>query len=167
MKKLLFLLLLIFGLKSYAYIPSQSEIRILYQQATIKEGACQKLIFILQSYNENSNPLFAGYRASATMMMANYVFNPFRKMSYFSKGKHMLEKSIENQNDNIELRFLRFAVQTSIPFFLGYGSSIEQDKFFLIKGVSKIKDLELKQLIISFLQKSKYLTGIEKQNLQV
>jgi len=165
MKKLLFLLLLIVGTKSYAYIPSQSEIRILYQQATTKEEACQKLISILQSYSESSNPLLAGYKASATMMMANYVFNPFRKMSYFSKGKNLLEKSIKKQKDNIELRFLRFAVQTSIPSFLGYGSSIEQDKLVLINAVSKLKDLQLKQLIISFLQQSKYLNAIEKQNL--
>jgi len=97
MKKLLLLLLLIVGTKSYAYIPSQSEIRILYQQATTKEEACQKLISILQAYSESSNPLLAGYRGSATMMMANYVLNSFRKMSYFSKGKNLLEKPIEKQ----------------------------------------------------------------------
>ncbi len=165
MKKLLFLLLFILGTKCYAYIPSQSEIRSLYQQATTKEEACQKLIFILQSYSESNNPLLAGYKACATMMMANYVFNPFRKMSYFSKGKNLLEKSIEKQKDNIELRFLRFAVQTSVPSFLGYGSLIKQDKLLLINAVSKLKDLQLRQLIISFLQQSKYLNAIEKQNL--
>jgi hypothetical protein len=99
------------------------------------------------------------------MMMANYVFSPFRKMSYFSKGKNLLEKSIEKQKDNIELRFLRFAVQTSIPFFLGYGSSVKQDKLLLINTVSTLKDLQLKELIISFLQQSKYLNAIEKHNL--
>jgi hypothetical protein len=165
MKKLLFLLLIILGTRSYAYVPSHSEIRILYQQATVKEEACQKLIHILQSYSENSNPLYAGYKACATMMMANYVFSPFRKMSYFSKGKNLLEKSIKKQKENIELRFLRFAVQTSIPSFLRYESSIEQDKLLLINAISTLKDLQLKQLIVSFLQRSKYLNAFEKQNL--
>ncbi len=165
MKKWLFLLLIIFCTKAFAFDPSESEIRLLYQQAATKEQSCQKLIHILQSYNENNNPLLAGYKACATMMMANYVFSPFRKMSYFSKGKNLLEKSIEKQKDNIELRFLRFAVQTSVPSFLGYGSLIKQDKLLLINAVSKLKDLQLRQLIISFLQQSKYLNAIEKQNL--
>jgi hypothetical protein len=165
MKNILLLLLVSFFTKTYAYDPSQRDIRILYQQASTKSEACDKLVSMLQSYNENNNPLLAGYKACATMMMANYVFNPFRKMSYFSKGKNLLEKSIEKQKDNIELRFLRFAVQTSVPSFLRYGSSIMQDKSIIINAVPKLKDLQLKHLIVSFLQQSKYLNAIEKQNL--
>ncbi len=112
MKKLFFLLLIVSVIKSYTDVPSQSEIRVLYQQSALKEEACKKLISILQSYNENNNALFAGYKACATMMMANYAFSPLRKLSYFSKGKNLLEKSIIIQKENIELRFLRFMIQT-------------------------------------------------------
>ncbi len=72
-------------------MPSIDEIRSLYEKAVTDESACNKLIEILSPYNEKNNPLYAGYKASAIMMMAKHVFNPFSKMSYFKKGKRILE----------------------------------------------------------------------------
>lgn len=165
MKKLFFLLLIVFVTKSYAYIPSTNEVRILFQQSAIKEDSCRKLLSILHLYNETNNTLLAGYRACATMIMAKHVFNPFRKLSYFSSGKNLLEKSIGMDKENIELRFLRFSIQTEVPSFLGYNSSKEQDKIFLLRGIFNVKDVQLKQLIIAFLKRSDYLTRVEKQTL--
>ncbi len=166
MRKIFLLILIFCVVNSYAYIPSQSEVRLLYHEAATKEASCKKLITVLQSFDESNNPLFAGYKACATMMMANYFFNPFSKLSNFYKGKKLLEKAIEIDKENIELRFLRFSVQTNIPSFLGYKSSIAQDKSLLIKSVTTLKDLQLKQLILSFLISSDHLTLIEKQKLK-
>lgn len=109
MKGLMFLLLM--AANSYADIPSKSEVRSAFQKAAIEERSCSGLIKMLEVYNENNNPLLAGYKACATMMMAKYVFNPFTKLSYFSKGKSLLEKCIKADKQNIELRFLRYTVQ--------------------------------------------------------
>ena len=165
MKKIFLSLSMFFVTICYAYVPSQNQVRWLFQQSAIKEDSCKKLISILQFYNEGNNALLAGYKACATMMMANYVFNPFRKLSYFSKGKSLLEKSIAADKENIELRFLRFSIQNNIPSFLGYKGSINTDKIFLMNRLFILKDVQLKQMIISFLKKSDYVTSLEKQKL--
>jgi len=144
---------------------SLNEVRMLYQESAGEKKSCAKLITLLQSYNETNNPTLAGYKACATMMMARYSFNPINKLSDFIDGRSLLEKCIVTDTKNIELRLLRFTVQNEAPSFLGYKTSITEDKTFLIRSVSKIKDIQLKQFVLSFLKSSAYLSSIEKQNL--
>ncbi|MDQ3193258.1 MAG: hypothetical protein M3Q58_16870 [Bacteroidota bacterium] len=167
MKNLFFCFLLFFAHSAFSTLPDQSNVRSLFKKAAKEEATCIELLSLLEKYNENNNPLLAGYKACATMMMANYVFNPYTKLKNFSNGKDLLEKSIKIDNNNIELRFLRFSVQTNAPSFLNYNNSIQQDKLFLMESVIQIKSNELKQLIISFLASSDYLTSLEKQNLNL
>ena len=143
-----------------------TQVRALYQKAVKDENSCRTLIGILTPYTERNNPLLSGYRASATMLMAKHLFSPFSKMSWFKKGRHLLEKSIEVDTQNIELRFLRFAAQTNIPSFLGYNGNIKSDKEFIINTYSKINDRNFKEFVFPVLNKSKYITPIEKQRLE-
>ena len=166
MKRFFFILLFVFAAKGYSYAINPAEVRKLYHEAATKSDACKKLLIILDSYNETNNPLFAGYRGCATMMMANYIFNPVKKLSNFYKGRTLLEKSIANDKQNIELLFLRFTIQTNTPFFLNYKSEIKGDKKTLLSAVTKLKDVQLQQLIVSFLIASDYLTINEKNNLR-
>jgi hypothetical protein len=166
MKKLFFLGLLFCLLASLrSAFMDINVIRSLYQKAVTNEQYCKQLIEATAAYNENNNPLMLGYKASGTMIMAKHVFNPFTKMSYFKKGKDMLEKAIESDKNNIELRFLRFAAQTNMPSFLGYNKSIQNDKKFLLTSFSQIKDIRLKELLLPVLHESKYVTAEEKQQM--
>ena len=158
--------LLFFGFVASAELPDINTVRTLYQKAPTDEKACRQLIEILKPYNENSNPLLYGYRASATMMMANHVFNPFSKLSYFNKGKNMMEKAIAAASKNVELRFLRFAAQTKIPSFLGYKEAIKEDKKFLLSALTQVNDTGLKKIMVAFLKESDYVTEKEKNNIR-
>jgi hypothetical protein len=149
-----------------ATVPSITEVRILYQKAPFDENSCKELVEILSAFTEKNNPLYLGYKASGTMMMAKHVMNPFSKLSYFNKGKKMLELAIEADRKNIELRFLRFEAQTHIPSFLGYKENIEEDKKFLLDSFSKITDKALNDFMRPALLKSGYLTASEKQQLK-
>jgi hypothetical protein len=142
-----------------------AEVRDWYQKAEQKEKACRHLIDLLQGYTEKNHPLFAGYKACATMMMAKHVINPLSKLSWFIKGKDQLEAALEQEHNNIELRFLRFANQTNIPGFLGYRSDIDKDKNFLLKSLPQINDAVLKKQIIVFMHQSKYVSKSEKNLL--
>lgn len=167
MKKLLFAGLLLLTNASFANVPSIQEVRSLYEKAVTDESACNKLIEILSPYNESNNPLYAGYKASAIMMMAKHVFNPFSKMSYFKKGKLILETAIKADENNIELRFLRFNAQTHIPSFLGYNDSIETDTKFLLNSFPAIRDAQLKEFLLLYLRKSDYIPADKKEQLQL
>ncbi len=142
------------------------EIRVLYRKAESDEKSCKELLTILSPYNVNNNSLFFGYKACATMLMAKHVFNPFSKWYYFKKGKQMLDMSIDADKNNVELRFLRFAIQTSVPSFLGYKNDIAEDKKIILASFYEIPDKNLKEMILLVLNNSKYLTSNEKQQLK-
>lgn len=140
--------LVLCGTDCYAQSDFKQKVRSLYQKAATEEQACEKLIKMLKSNDATENPLLLGYKGSATMMMANHVFSPFTKFSYFEKGKKMLEKAVEADNENVELRFLRYAAQKNAPSFLGYDNHIVSDKRFILQSSSRIDDT-LKELISS------------------
>lgn len=145
-------------------IPPIDEVRSLYQKSMTSENACKKLIDILEPYK--SDPLYLGYRGCATMVMAKHAFNPFSKLSYFKKGKKMLEEAIKTDQYNFELRFLRFTAQTNMPSFLGYNDSIDKDKAFILDSFSLIKDARLEAYVLPSLKESKDLTQSEKEKLK-
>ena len=132
--------------------PSVGSIRLKFHNSTSSEGICKALIKQLEPYNEKNNPLLMGYRAGATMLMAKHSLNPFSKLSYFKKGKTMLERAIQAENSNVELRFLRYTIQTNVPSFLGYSSEMVRDRTFLQQSVSGLRDSELKKIITSYLK---------------
>jgi hypothetical protein len=146
-----------------APLPSLQEVRIHYQSAATKENDCRQLLKELETVEEKSNPVLGGYRASAMMMMANHVFNPFKKLSYFNDGKALLERSIAADGQNVELRFLRFAAQSECPSFLNYNSQVDADKQLLLNSLSQIKDQQLKKMLCDFLSNSKQLSRSEKE----
>lgn len=160
----IFLICCTFSFRSNATVDIAS-VRILFQKAVSDEKACKQLTHLLAPYDER-NPLLLGYKGSGTMMMAKHVFNPFSKLSYFKKGKQMLESAIATDETNFELRFLRFTAQTNMPSFLGYNNDIEKDKEFILNYYSHIKDAELKEFVLPSLKKSKYLTTTEKEQLK-
>ena len=121
--------------------------------ATSNEEACTKMISLLAPFNETNNPLLFGYRGGATMLMAKHAFNPFSKLSYFKKGKLMLESAINADQTNVELRFLRYTIQTNVPGFLNYNSDKNLDRTFISQSLPKLKDQELKKVISEFLLK--------------
>jgi hypothetical protein len=147
--------------------PSVNEVRALFKKAVIEKQSCAQLIEILDGYNENNHPLFAGYKACATMVMAKHVWNPASKYSYFTSGRQLLEKSIASDPRNAELIFLRFGIQTNLPSFLNYRKDINTDKAFLISSAPYLSDPDLKAAIISYLLKSSYMNANEKKSFSL
>ena len=144
-----------FNMADLAIEPSISEIRLQFHNSTSNEKTCKGLIAQLNPYNEKNNALLFGYRGGATMIMAKYVFNPFSKLSYFNKGRDMIEKAIQHDKNNVELRFLRYTIQTNVPAFLGYNDHKKSDRLFLSESIPSIKDSHLKKIIVSYLNQTK------------
>ncbi|MES2689282.1 MAG: hypothetical protein V4658_02700 [Bacteroidota bacterium] len=165
MRALILFILCAFTTSAWCASPSLVEVRELYKKATQDEASCEKLIELLRPYTENNNTLLAGYKACATIVMAKHVFNPATKMSRFSEGRQLLEKCIAADKNNIELRFLRFAVQTKSPSFLNYKSAVKEDKQIILTLLNHVTDIHLRQIIISFMKDSDELTPEEKKRI--
>ncbi|SKB34075.1 hypothetical protein [Daejeonella lutea] len=154
MKMIVFLIVTFVGVNLLAKDPSTSTVRLKFHKSTSSEKVCKDLIKELHPYNEKNNPLLLGYKGGANMLMAKYVINPFSKLSYFKKGKGMLEKAIQADNKNVELRFLRYTIQNNVPSFLGYNDHMTADKSFLTQSISNVRDPELKKIITSYLKQN-------------
>lgn len=154
--------LMLFSFSSYA----DSSLRLLYKKANSNEKSCKELLKIIDENSKKNLPIFLGYKAAGTMMMAKYTINPIQKLSLFKEGKTLLDKAIKSSQNNIELRFLRFANQTNAPSFLGYNNYIKADKEFILTNLSKTKDKELVNIISKFLAQSDHLNDQEKKEVQ-
>lgn len=144
--------------------PDMQKVRSLYERAPMDESACENLLNLLKEYDEN-DPLLHGYKGVATMIMAKHVFSPFKKLSRFKEGKNILEKAIEKDPANVELRFLRFTAQSQAPGFLGYKDHLEEDTSFLIKSLPTMENTVLKKQIRDFLLESDSTTDMEKEKI--
>lgn len=152
MKAMLMLLCLVCSLSFSASGQSLKKVRQLFQEAPESERACSELQRILRSATADEEPLLYGYKGVATMIMANHLVNPLRKLSHFKEGKNILEKAIRKEPSNAELRFLRLGVQTEAPGFLNYNQDIRSDRSFVEQALVHTKDEELKQMISKFLK---------------
>lgn len=141
-----------------------TSIRVAFEQASLNEGNNQKL---LQLANENliESPVFIGYKAAATMIMAKFTLNPFSKLQYFNNGKDLLEKAIQEHPAEIELIFIRYTIQCNTPAMLNYSFAIQSDKQLLLSSLPTLKDQDLKQHISRYLKTSPYLTPSERAQL--
>lgn len=147
--------------------PEVGLLRGLFYKSAGDKTAALKFSQVVAHIDQNSAPLLICYKGVAEMMQAKHGFNPFNKLARFNSGKMLIEQSIGKDPENLELRFLRLSIQSNLPAFLGYRSEIEVDKTKLITGVDQLKDIELKDKILSFLLASKYCTDAELKRLKL
>ena len=142
------------------------KIRNLYEQAALKEDVHLKLANLLLNLKVES-PLINSYKGANIMIGANYVFNPISKLSKFNKGKKLIEYAVERDPNNIEIRYIRFTVQTNLPKFLGYSSYINKDKEFIINQLGFMNDQDLRSRIVAYLLSSNRCNEIELKKVAV
>lgn len=109
------------------------------ERANADAANCEEFLEVM-TLHKDDDPTAQGYFALATMLQAKRFGNPFTKLSYFNKGKKILEKVIEENPENAELRFLRFAVQTEVPAILLYYGDIDDDQAILDSYAKTKKD---------------------------
>ena len=147
-------------------VHSVSEARTLFKTAAFNPQSCASLMYGLKNYNENNNPTLAAYKACGCMMNAKYAVNPLEKWNSFSKGKTLLQKSVGKEPLNVEIRFLRLAMQSKCPSFLGYSEDVPKDKKYVLQQYKSMEDIELKNLIKAFLEKVDILSSAEKKIIE-
>jgi hypothetical protein len=145
--------------------PKVGILRNLFYASENNKAAWIKLEETVKLINHESKPILLCYRGVSEMMGAKYVINPIVKFNRFKKGKSFIERAIQKDPDNPEIRFLRFSIQTNLPTFLGYHHDIVTDKKRLLDSVDAVTDLELKKNIVKYLSSSKYCTAEEKKIL--
>lgn len=163
MKRLVIILALFSLINGVAQDSTMKELRSLFYKATLKESYIQEVKDHMKKSNEQD--AFESYRSMLLFMKAKYAINPYTKLSHFKKGRKKMEAAIKRYPNDIETHFLRLAIQTKLPSFLGYDNSKETDKDFIIKHFKEITDKDLMGRILLFFKENELLTKQEYQQL--
>ena len=129
------------------------QIREDFSKAVVQKNECVELEKALETCKAQE-PMKMGYYGAVMIMRAKYELNPLSKYNYFKNGRSILEAAIAVSENNMELRYLRHAIQTNIPSFLGYNDDIAADRKFLEQNIHTATDTILKQQILSYLNQS-------------
>ncbi|MFN8712821.1 MAG: hypothetical protein ACK5Z2_08200 [Bacteroidota bacterium] len=167
MYRILFLLLISTVSFAQTLGPALFQIRNKFENANKSEADCNTMLGSVRGNTLEKNPVYYGYLGAAETIHAQFSYNPYTKLSRFNSGKEKLEAAIAKQPQSMELRYLRFTVQSGAPSFLGYNTQIAGDKKFLLDGLKNLSvtDYDLYKRISGYLKQSVQLTAAEKQQL--
>lgn len=133
---------------------AKTDLRNSFYEASKSRKAHSEFKSLLNTLPED--PLITGYKGMSEMLAAYHSYNPVVKYASFLKGKDLLESSIKKDPANVELRFLRYTVQSNAPAFLFYNQNIDEDRKFLNDALTKkIPDKDLLARISEYLKKEK------------
>lgn len=145
----LLLLFLLITIQGQSNTKELTLLRTSFDKAVVSEKGAK---LFLSTVNPGASAIHKGYHAAVTMMMAQYAFSPFKKIDLFNQGKEQLEQSIKENPDEVELRFIRYMIQTNSPAFLKYNTSLSKDKQFIEQSLPALLDLDLKKRIENYFQ---------------
>jgi hypothetical protein len=166
MKVLVWLFLLRLGANA-AHNVDINKVRMLYQRAPeIKRDAIQLNRLMLQVDSGKDAPVLVCYKGANEMIQAKYAFSPVNKFEKFNKGKELIKKAISRDTVNLEIRFIRYTIQSNLPTFLGYHDELDTDKRFMLYNTRNCKDPELKKIIFNYLSTSSVIKPEELKQLQ-
>ena len=120
------------------------------------------------SNDKNKYPnLILAYVAAFESVKSKHAFWPFTKLEYFNNSMELFKKVIDTDPQNLEIRFLRYAILEHVPSFLGYSKERNEDAqvifLELLKNdYSSIKP-DIQKGIAEFLLRNKRLS-IEQQD---
>jgi hypothetical protein len=137
-----------------------AEWRKAYQEA-LENPLKNKLL--QQQLRQYSDPIAIAYMGISQMLSAKDSWNPLEKLRLVKKGMDLVREAVEKQPQDLEIRFLRFSAQLSLPSFLQEMDVLEEDRKSLLSMLeSYTTDTSLKSTVIHGLIESGYCTTQEK-----
>ena len=149
MKKIIILILFINI--NYVYAQNVKNARELYLTAHNNKSTCDSLSNYLNQLTEKDNTINA-YIGANNLLISKFSNNIIKKFKYFEEGRKIIENSIKNDPENIEIIFLRYLNQRNSPWFLNYNQNLVEDYDFLIKNLNLISDPYFKNVIQKILK---------------
>lgn len=129
-------LVILFGNSGFASAQI-AELRNLFFSA--KGDKAITAFYTAANAESSATSLITAYKGVSTAMYASTVISPISKLSYFKKGKAAIEQAVKGDSKNVEIRFLRLAIQSQIPAILGYSENIQEDLAKIIEACEQQK----------------------------
>ena len=81
-------------------------------------------------------PLLEAYEGAAIALQAHYVWSPVSKLGYIRRSNEKLATAIAKDQQNVEMRFLRFYIQNQVPTYLGFSKNLKEDKQAILDNLA-------------------------------
>ncbi|MFD2245671.1 tetratricopeptide repeat protein [Pontibacter ruber] len=137
MKALFFFLLMLTTLSTFADNTTRykiTELRGQYLEASKSSEAAKEFNEMMGEYKDR-HPVVLAYKAASEATMAKHVWNPYFKLKHLQKAAELFEEAVKLDNQNPEIRFLRFTVEHYIPRYLNMSGHIQEDKKLIINSL--------------------------------
>lgn len=134
------------------YADKMSEVRLGFYDAVIDSKKVDLLDKKIEEFNYEPS-LLTVYKGATYAIKAKNQWNPFSALRLLGKSIKTMDEAVKKSPSNLEIRFIRFAVQKNIPSYLGYSDNVDEDKKYLIKNIDRFYNPELDKKIRDFILK--------------
>lgn len=166
MKKIIVLLLFLSArISAFCQGVTLEEARKIYTESMDNKITCEAAYAKFASVKNTGNPLLTGYKGAVSVAMSKHGKAAKEKLAYFNEGKKLIESAILEDDKNVELKFIRFTIQTNVPPALKYNKDITTDKKYIIDNLASVKNSGVRSRIKEYLLKAKNVTPEEKQKI--
>jgi len=132
------ILLAFFNAKSQ----SLAEVRKVFHEAVKDPKIAEDFYEFIQPH-PGEQAVIKAYKAVAEAMVAQSEWNPISKFTHVKRFSDQIEVAVQMEDTNLEIRFLRFAVEFYLPPFLMMSDHLEKDRDFIIQNLAAIDRLEI------------------------
>ena len=164
--RIIFFLLFVAVNVTYAQLSTQ-EIEVLKTNLVkaVENAKLTDSLFTKLNKVPNKTALVMGYLGTLEALKAKHSWNPYNKIKYVSQSLKTMQKAIDLDKENMEIRFMRFSIEFYTPSFLGLSKDLAQDKKEIIKhyqnGNFGLADAELVKNVAKFMIDSKKCSSAE------
>jgi len=155
------LLLFSLFLLSTTSVEDLNSARVYFQSGRENKSSAEKLLKLTQG---KESAILKAYNGGATAILAKHQSNPLKKLDYLKKGLLIINSAVLLDAADIEIRYIRFAVEENIPGFISFTSHIESDKKMLLNNLNSTHSNY--KTIKSYLLNSSKLSETEKKKLK-
>ena len=136
------------------------KVRLCFEQGRLDKNAALNLKKLTSG---NSKPLFKAYHGAAFSLLAKHYVNPLSKIESLNNGLKIINEAVVNDATDVEIRFIRFAIEEHIPAIVSFTNHTSADKEMILVNLKKNHPIYDK--IKSYMLQSKLVNAEEKKKL--
>jgi len=82
-------------------------------------------------------PLVIAYLGALEALKAKDSWNPYNKIRFLSLSGKTVDKAVSESPNDLEIRFIRFSIQTNLPHFLSLNKDLDSDKIQILQQLKQ------------------------------